>query len=82
MARPFKQLRMEMVSQDVGAARLGNKLMLGHASVSDRMCARTPWRIDEMYAIMDLLRWPYERMHELFPKDGQNEPGCFRGKRE
>lgn len=76
MARPFHQLRVEMHSQDVDTEYMGRKLLLDRKCISNRLCARTPWRINEMYAVMDMLHWPYERMHELFPKDGQNEPGC------
>lgn len=32
------------------------------------------WRLDEMYAIMDLIQEPYEKLHEYFPKNGAAEP--------
>jgi len=58
---------------------LGDYLGICPATISARMNDRSPWRLDEMYRILDLLGHPARDLPLLFPKDGQNEKGCFRG---
>lgn len=82
MARPFHKLRMRLLEFDYTQEDVARKTRLGRASVSARLNARKPWTLDEMYDILDMIGEPPSRMHEYFPRNGQNEPGCRRGRKE
>lgn len=68
MPKLYARLRGEMVARDIDQAYLARKLLIGRSSVAERLRARYPWTIDEMYQVMDLICWPYDKMHELFPR--------------
>lgn len=70
MKRPYSVLRGQMVVQELTQDDLARKLLVTRTTISNKLCGVHSWTQTEMYIIMDLLRWPYERMHELFPKDG------------
>lgn len=78
MARPFHKLRVRLTEFDYTQEDVARKTQLGVASVSARMNAHKPWNLDEMYAILDMIGEPPSRMHEYFPRGGQNEAGCQR----
>lgn len=40
------------------------------SSVSRRYRAIEPWRVDEMYALLDAVEAPYSQMSVLFPRGG------------
>ena len=69
--RKFRRLQAELAAADLDRPYLAR--LLGYTSrayIDKRMCGLVEWSLSDMYALMDLLRWPYDRMHELFPKDG------------
>lgn len=69
--RRFARLRGELSAHGVGREKLAH--LLKHSNrgyVDQRFQGNSPWSLDEMYIIMDLLSWPAEKMHELFPRDG------------
>lgn len=70
MARTYAKLRGVMREQDDTQEDLARMLLMTKAAVSQRFNNRTPWKLDEMYAIMDRYRLPYESLHEIFPRDG------------
>lgn len=46
---------------------LGAALGLAEASVSHRMCGRSPWTLDEMYKTLEVCRAQPEELHVYFP---------------
>lgn len=78
MARPFNELRMLMHEYGYTQKEIGDVIGVTTCSVSRRMNAQLPWTSDEMWKIMELFHIPAKRMHEVFPKQGINEPGVQR----
>lgn len=79
MARPYAKLRSLMIEQDLRIKDLANELGFDDTSViSHRLNHMTPWKVTEMYKILDLLGVPPEQMHVVFPRGGQNEPDVIR----
>lgn len=73
MARPYARLRGLMMSHDETQIDVARVLKLGVTSVSHRMTGREPWKIDEMYALMDRYHQPHDELHLVFPPGGRNE---------
>lgn len=59
-----------MMAADIDQKYLARKLLLSPKCVSQRMTGKCPWRMDEAYAIMDLLRLPYNQLADYFPPKG------------
>lgn len=78
MARPFKKVRDLMHEYELTVADLSREMGISSVTVSNRLNARHPWTLDEMYKFLELTDQPASRMHEIFPKDGINEPGVKR----
>jgi hypothetical protein len=70
MARPYATLRGQLVAHDLQQTDLARKLLISSRTATRKLCGHYPWTLDEMYDIMGLLEWPYDRMHELFPRNG------------
>lgn len=70
MEKTYKALRKAMAIHDMNSADLGMRLMLTQQSISNRMTGRCPWKIDEMYSIMDLFGLPHDQLHIYFPPNG------------
>lgn len=66
----FLKLRVKMYELGVDQSYLSSKIGLGITSISLRMTCKREWSLSEMYAVMDLIQEPYEKLHEYFPKDG------------
>lgn len=66
----FNKLRGKLHELDIDQSYLAHKLKICPMSVSRKMTGKRPWTLDEMYAVMDLIQEPYEKLHEYFPKDG------------
>jgi hypothetical protein len=66
----FNKLRGKLREFDIDQSYLAHKLKICPMSVSRKMTGKRPWTSDEMYAVMDLIQEPYEKLHEYFPKDG------------
>lgn len=73
MARPYAMLRGVMVANDDTQESIGRLLLLTKAAVSQRFNNHTPWKLDEMYMLMDRYHLPYSELNLYFPKDGRNE---------
>ena len=73
MAKPHAMLRGLMAQNDDTLVDVARELKLGVSSVSHRMMGHEPWRVDEMYALMDRYRRPHSEMHIIFPPGGRNE---------
>ena len=70
MAKPHAKLRGALVERDIDEAYLARKLQRGVTYVSQRMMGRKPWPMDEAYAIMDMIRAPYDQLAVYFPPKG------------
>jgi len=69
----YSKLRGLLKERCVDAEYLAKKLHLNNvASISYRMSGRTPWRIDEIYIVLDLCKISHDQMHLYFPKDGKS----------
>ena len=67
----FRKLRGKLKEMDIDQKYLAKFFDLTQASISHRMTSQCSWQLFEMYAVMDLIQEPYERLHEFFPKGGQ-----------
>jgi hypothetical protein len=74
MARPFAKLRGAMVAASVDRAYVAQELLICECTVGNKLRAQYPWTQDEQYALMRMLRIPFEQMHEYFPYRGRYDP--------
>ena len=69
----YSKLRGLLHERDINMDHLAKLLGLRNAaSISHRMSRRTPWRMDEMYKIIDLCGISHDQLHIFFPKDGKS----------
>lgn len=78
MAKPYKLLRSLMFERDISLEMLAEELMIGRDTASRKLNCHSAWTCEQMWQIMDLLEQPPSRLHEIFPRNGQNEPGVRR----
>lgn len=67
----FRKLRGKFKEMDIDQKYLAKFFDISQASISHRMTNQCSWQLDEMYAVMDLIGEPHERLHQYFPKGGQ-----------
>lgn len=70
MARPFAKLRVALYEQDITQKYLARKLLLSQSWISQKMQGKVSWTLEEMYTLIELVKWPTDHMHELFPRGG------------
>lgn len=68
--KPHAKLRGALMERDIDEAYLARKLQRGVTYISQRMMGRKPWPMDEAYAILDLIRVPYDQLAVYFPPKG------------
>lgn len=73
MARTYAKLRGAMAANDDTQEDIGRLLLMTKAAVSQRFGNHTPWKLDEMYMLMDRYHLPYSELNLYFPKGGRNE---------
>lgn len=78
MARPFNEVRKLMFEYGYTNDSLGRELGISTRAVSSRLNCHYPWLLSEMWKFLELTNQPPHRLHEIFPKDGINEPGIKR----
>ncbi len=78
MSRPYKNLRLLMQTYDFTTEALAEELGCSRCTVSHKLNAHHPWTSNEMWKIMELFEQSPSKLHELFPMNGQNEPGVKR----
>jgi hypothetical protein len=66
----FRKLRGRLRELDIGQEYLADKLGVCLMSISRSFTGKRPWTLTEMYAIIELINEPYEKLHEYFPKNG------------
>jgi len=67
----FLKLRGRIKELGMDHGYLAKKLGMYPHTLSKRMTGKLQWQLDEMYAAMDVLLLPYNRLHEYFPKNGK-----------
>jgi hypothetical protein len=66
----FAKLRGALMTRSIDQEYLAEKLGCSVWYVTQRMCGHADWTQRDQYTLMDLLRIPYNEMHEYFPKEG------------
>lgn len=70
MAQRFRKLRTLLRNADIGHRYLAELLGKSTSYISPRMTAKTSWKLDEAYKILEILNEPLDMIYEIFPKDG------------
>lgn len=63
----YSELRAEMRRQHIKIVDVAGWLGIKDYSVERRLRNECPWKLDEMYTILDGLHIPNNKMHILFP---------------
>lgn len=67
MCKKYIKLRQEMMAQDVNQGALGEIIGRGAAYISTRMTGKAVFDMNDVYAIMNYLGLPHEKIAEYFP---------------
>lgn len=67
--KKYVQLRLAMVTADIGQIELAHKAGIAPSTMSGRMCGHTAFEAPEMYHIGRVLGIPPERYYEYFVAD-------------
>lgn len=81
MARPFKAIRDLIHEYELNGQIMADELGIRRSTFSQKLNAHYPWTSEEMWKIMYIFNQPKEKLHELFPQNGQNEEEVKRPKR-
>ena len=63
----FPKLRGEITAREMSHPEFAAKVGIGKTALSERLNGHKQCRLSEMYAALDALDLPYERMSEYFP---------------
>lgn len=66
----FGALRAAMLTAGYRQNELAVAIGIEKSSFSRKMTAKSSFRLDEAYKIMDILKLPYNDLVKYFPKDG------------
>lgn len=72
-SKAFARLRGELRAHDIDPDYLARLWGLSTCSIGRRLRGEFPWNLDEMYELMEMLNWPVDRMHEMFPRYGRRQ---------
>lgn len=67
---PFKRLKVELGISGIDRKYLAKVLGRSESYVQFRLGGDSPWSINDVYTICDVLQIPYELIPEYFPKNG------------
>lgn len=70
--RKYASLRAKMQKLNMDQEYIGRQMNMNVMSVSNRFTGKTPWKLDEMYAVLDIIGEPDEKLSEYFPRNGIN----------
>lgn len=68
MQDKYIRLKAAMIENDLGENQLGKAIGKSQRYVANRMTDLCAWRLNDVYAICDLLHIPYSEIHLYFPK--------------
>ena len=74
-ARKFDLLRRCLHALDIDQAYLAKELGYSRVTVSNKMTGKIPWTMWDMQKVMALIQEPWNRVHEIFPPNGEMEHG-------
>jgi len=66
----FRKLRGKLKEFDIDQAYLAQKFGVSVMTISHCMTGKKQWRLDWMYAILELIQEPPEKLSVYFPKGG------------
>lgn len=46
---------------------------ISNSAIDQRMAAKQPWKLSEMYKLMDALEIPHDQLYKIFPADPYEE---------
>lgn len=72
----YPLIRGKLAEHGIDQTYLAELMEKSLTYVSRRMTGKAHWSQEDQYFLMDLLKIPYERMHEAFPKDGRLKKGA------
>lgn len=80
MARPYQLLRELLRSRGITSEILAEELDEHVSTISRKLNGHNYWTCDQMWQIMDLINDSRYALHDVFPRNGQNEPTAKRRK--
>lgn len=69
--KKYRYLRGKLMQLGMQHGYIAKKLGLAESSFSARMRGNTPFKSDEMWAIMKIIDAPAEELHRYFPANGE-----------
>lgn len=70
----YKRLRFAIKGRGYKIVPFINQVTkISYSVIDQRMAARQPWRLSEMYKLMDALNIPHDQLHKIFPADPYEE---------
>ena len=66
----FKKLKAEIFANDLNQKDLAELLDCSTTYISNRMLAKHPWTLDDVYKLCEALEIAPEQIHEYFPRGG------------
>lgn len=63
----FPKLRWAIQEREWSHPEFAEKIGIGKTALSERLNGHKQWRLCEMYAALDVLGIPHERLSEYFP---------------
>jgi len=67
----FAELRAKLTKEGYEHEYFCGLVGISRATLSLRLNGHRPWQLDEMYAVMKVLRIPHSQMHVYFPDGGK-----------
>lgn len=72
MFKPHYKLRSRVSSTQYSMQEVCDLTGINRSTMSQRLSGQQPFRIDEIYALCDVLEIPYSSIPEYFPPAGNN----------
>jgi len=69
----YRELRRIMKEAKVSGTELAEAIGLQQGEISTRLCGKVPWKLHEMYAVLDHLGVEESAMAVVFPRDGEGD---------
>lgn len=66
----FKALKLQMAAAGVTHSDIAYRLKCQKQTVYRKLARKAPWRLDEMYAVMDMIGASDADLSTLFPREG------------
>jgi hypothetical protein len=67
MTPAYSRLKAELRANNIDLPYLAELLDRSRSYVAMRTSGARAWDLDDMYKIMEIIGWPAEKLHEVFP---------------